>query len=107
MSAAQMSYLVEILLPQETGAGEPIRQQWFADLLKKLTSKFGGATSFMRSPGEGMWKSGARTQRDEIVIIEVMTDQLEQSFWKDLRERLEDELSHQEIVIRSQEIRRL
>jgi hypothetical protein len=51
------SHLVQILLPKETSSGKPVSKQWFA-LLKELTEKFGGATSFVRAPGEGLWQSG-------------------------------------------------
>jgi hypothetical protein len=107
MSAAQKSYLVEILLPKETGHGKPIEQQWFEDLLTELTGKFGGATSFIRAPGLGLWRSGDETQRDNIAVIEVMAGQLEPEYWKRLRERLERELSQDEVAIRAQEIRQL
>ena len=107
MSAAQKSYLVEILLPKETGHGKPIGQKWFEDLLTELTGKFGGATSFIRAPGLGLWRSDGETQRDNIAVIEVMAGQLEPEYWTRLRERVERELSQEEIVIRAQEIRRL
>jgi hypothetical protein len=42
--SSRAAFLVQILLPKETGSGEPMRQQWFG-LLKELTEKFGGATS--------------------------------------------------------------
>jgi hypothetical protein len=41
------------------------------------------------------------------VVVEVMAERLDQSYWQSLRERLERELSQEEIVIRAQEIRRL
>ena len=107
MSAAQKSYLVEILLPKETGHGKPIGQKWFEDLLTELTGKFGGATSFMCAPGQGLWRSGGETQRDNIAVIEVMAGRLESEYWKRFRERLEREISQDEVVIRAQEIRRL
>ena len=107
MSPTQKSYLVEILLPKETGNGKPIGQKWFEDLLTELTGKFGGATSFIRAPGLGLWRSDGETQRDNIAVIEVMAGQLEPEYWTRLRERVERELSQEEIVIRAQEIRRL
>jgi hypothetical protein len=107
MSTAQTSHLVEILLPKETGDGKPIGQKWFEDLLAELTAKFGGATSFTRAPGHGLWRNGGETQRDNIAVIEVMADQLATEYWKGLRERLERELAQKEIVIRAHEIRRL
>lgn len=61
----------------------------------------------MRAPGQGLWWSKGTTQSDNIVVIEVMTDQLEPQYWKGLRERLKSELSQEEIVIRAQTIRRL
>ncbi len=54
-------HLVQILLPKETGNGEPISQDWFEGLLKELTGKFGGATSFVRAPAQGLWRSGGET----------------------------------------------
>ena len=56
--SARSSQLVQILLPKETGCGQPISTEWFDGFLKKLTEKFGGATSFVRSPGQGLWQSG-------------------------------------------------
>jgi hypothetical protein len=101
------SYLVQILLPKENGNGQRISQQWFETLLEQLTDKFGGATSFIRAPGEGLWDSGGDVARDNIAVIEVMTDELDRRFWRSLRGRLEGELSQEEIVIRAQQISRL
>ena len=75
--------------------------------MTELTGKFGGATSFMRTPGQGLWRSGGETQRDNIAVIEVMAGRLESEYWKRFRERLEREISQDEVVIRAQEIRRL
>lgn len=101
------SYLVEILLPRETGHGQPIGEDWFDGFLKELTDRFGGATSFLRSPGQGQWQSGGGTEKDSIVVVEVMVEEIDSSYWQSLRERLEHELSQDEVVIRAQEIRRL
>jgi hypothetical protein len=101
------SYLVEILLPKQTGDGKPVTQEWFEEFLKELAEKFGGATSFLRSPGLGLWRSGGGTDHDTIAVIEVMTDQLAPNYWRDLRERLERELAQEELVIRAQGIIKL
>jgi hypothetical protein len=106
MSAGN-SHLVEILLPKETGKGQPISKDWFDGLLKELTDKFGGATSFLRAPGQGRWQSGGGTAKDSIAVVEVMVEKIDESYWKSLREKLERELSQDEIVIRTQQIRRL
>jgi hypothetical protein len=101
------SYVVQILLPKERGDGEPVSQSWFEDFLEELTGRFGGATSFVRAPGLGLWRSGNETERDNIAVVEVMAAKLAPEYWRSLRERLERELSQEEIVIRAQEIRRL
>ena len=58
--SARISHLVEILLPKENGKGQPIDKDWFDGFLKELTERFGGATSFLRAPGQGLWQSGGR-----------------------------------------------
>jgi hypothetical protein len=101
--SASPSHLVQILLPKETGSGQSVAQQWFENLLRELTDKFGGATSFVRAPGQGLWDSGGEVERDNIAVIEVMVENLDPEFWRSLRGRLERELSQEEIVIRAQE----
>ena len=72
-----------------------------------LTEKFGGVTSFLRTPGQGLWQRGGTTEKDGIAVVEVMAEHLDLAFWRSLRERLERELTQDEIVIRAQEISRL
>ena len=100
-------HLVEILLPVRTGNGELVTPARFEELLHELTDRFGGATSFVRAPGRGLWAIGGDVERDNIAVIEVMTDELDRPYWKALRLKLERELSQEEIVIRAQEISRL
>ena len=101
------SHLVQILLPKETGKGQPIGKEWFDGFLKELTDKFGGATSFLRAPGTGLWQSGGGTEKDSIAVVEVMAEEIDRVYWQSLRKRLERELYQEEIVIRAQEISRL
>jgi hypothetical protein len=101
------SHLVEILLPKTAGDGRPLRQGRFEELLRELTERFGGATSFVRLPGKGLWETGGNVATDNIAVIEVMTEGLDVAYWRTLRQRLERELSQEEIVIRAREISRL
>jgi hypothetical protein len=98
------AFLIEILAPKVTGKGQLVTQEWFESFLKELTQTFGGATSFVRAPGQGLWRDGGEPQRDTIAVVEVMADELKQDYWASLRQRLERELSQEEIVIRAQEI---
>jgi hypothetical protein len=98
-------HLIQILLPLAGGKRFPAHK--FEHLAQKLTKKFGGATTFTRSPAEGRWKSGRATEHDDIAVIEVMTETLEREWWTDLRERLEREFDQDEIIMRCQQIERL
>jgi hypothetical protein len=104
MSARSGSYLVQILVPKEASSGEPVGQKWFDGLLKELTDKFGGVTSFIRAPGEGLWRTGGETQRDNIAVVEVMVKDIDRAFWHSLRQRIERDLGQSEIITRAQEI---
>ena len=107
MSSTGASYIVELLLPRQTGSGEPVAVHWLEQLLAELTDKFGGVTSFLRAPGKGLWQTGGKVEQDNIAVIEVMTAKIDPVYWAKLRERLERELAQDEIVIRAHETRRL
>jgi hypothetical protein len=104
---ASRAYLIQILVPKKTGSGRPVGREWFDAFLRKLTQKFGGATSFARNPAEGLWQDGDQTQQDSIAVVEVMTEELDAEFWQSVRVRLEEELLQEEIVLRVQEIIKL
>jgi hypothetical protein len=44
------------------------------------------------------------TQQDNIAVVEVMAKELDPTFWGSLRERMQRDLSQDEIVIRAHEI---
>ena len=68
---------------------------------EELTDKFGGVTAYSRSPAEGFWQNAGKTERDAIVIFEVMSEKLDKEWWSDLRKRLEGLFRQDEILIRS------
>ena len=63
---------------------------------------FGGLTAYTRAPAEGLWNSGSTVKRDDIVVVEVMVDSLDRTWWKDYRRELEQEFCQDEIVLRAQ-----
>ncbi|MGM4955242.1 hypothetical protein [Bradyrhizobium sp. 604_D8_N2_3] len=67
---------MQILVPTQTGKGEPVSTGWFDNFLQELTDRFGGATSFVRAPGQGLWRSDGTTERDTIAVLEVMAAKL-------------------------------
>lgn len=65
-------------------------------------------TAFARSPVEGYWKPGKEgTRVDDVIILEVMSDDLDRDWWGALLLRLERTFQQKEIVIRSHVIHRL
>jgi hypothetical protein len=100
-------YLIQILLPLEDDKGARFTPGQYDHLAQHLTDRFGGVTSFTRSPAEGRWKQGAKTAHDDIVVMEVMIDELDRVWWSNLRKRLAKEFRQEEIVIRCQPIERL
>ena len=81
--------------------GTLIPQSVFDDVAHEVTEKFGGVTSYLRAPADGRWQSGSSTELDQIVVVEVMTEEIDAHYWSTLRKRLERELAQDRIVIRS------
>jgi hypothetical protein len=100
-------HLVQILLPVCDNEGREYAPEIFEAIARDLTDRFGGLTSFMRSPAEGRWAQGGKTDYDEIIVLEVMTESLDRDWWKAFRGKLEAELRQKEIVIRLQQIERI
>jgi hypothetical protein len=100
-------HLIEILLPKMKGDGAPIGRAYFEALLAELTERFGGATCFARTPAEGLWEDDGGVDHDDIAIIEVMTEALDEDYWRDLRRRLEADLQQDEIIVRARQVMKL
>lgn len=97
-------HLIEILFPSAvSGAAAELQR-----LMAELSDGYGGVTAFSRSPAEGLWVSDTdRLERDDIVVVEVMVEELDPATWAALRERLAARLGQQDIVIRATRIERL
>ena len=98
-----MPYLIEILLP----VTETFERKTLDVIRGELTDVFGGATVHANLAAEGLWNDGGDTERDRIVVVEVMTEEVDRSWWADYRKRLEKQLSQNEIVVRSTHFHRL
>jgi hypothetical protein len=97
-------YIVELLLPLKA---TPPGRALYGSLRKSLTERFGGVTAFTRAPAEGLWDSGAGIEKDDIVVLEVMTEELDRDWWRDFRRKLEQNLREKELVIRCHAIEKL
>jgi hypothetical protein len=101
-------HLVEILLPVYDNDGRPFPRADFGRVRSELAERFGGVTAFSRAPAEGFWKDeeGA-TARDDVVIFEVMSDQLDRAWWATYREQLRQRFRQEELVVRATHSERL
>jgi hypothetical protein len=101
-------YLIQILLPLYDNAGKPFPQQEFVRVRDELTERFGGITTFVRSPAEGLWK-GTHTSavHDDIVIYEVMSENLDHEWWRNYRQDLSLRYRQEMLIVRVSEIRLL
>jgi hypothetical protein len=98
-----MTYLIQILLPLYDNEGHEFEAREYIELRSELADHFGGVTAYTRAPARGVWKDDAtgETQRDDIVIFEVMTDTLERAWWTGFRRHLEERFRQDTIIVRA------
>jgi hypothetical protein len=74
----------------------------------ELTERFGGVTAYRRSPAEGLWKeNGGDIIRDDVVIYEVMTTDLDRDWWKEYGDDLARRFRQDQMIIRAMAVERL
>lgn len=101
-------HLIQILLPLHDAKGGWFPKAKYEQVTTELTEKFGGVTAFTRTPAEGRWKpGGGPASEDDIVVVEVMTDNLDRKWWGKYRKELEKEFKQESIIVRAQDIRLL
>jgi len=101
-------YLIQILLPLRANDGRQFPQSEFIRVRDELTEGFGGLTTYVRSPAEGLWKeSGSATVYDDIVIYEVMTEKLDRPWWHEYREELAVRFQQDVLIVRVSEVQLL
>jgi hypothetical protein len=97
-------HVFEIFLPLYDNDGRRFGQHLFGQVREELLDRFGGLTAFSRSPAEGLWASERGTDRDEMVIFEVMADDFDRGWWSEYRKRLEGQFEQDVILIRASEV---
>jgi hypothetical protein len=95
-------YLVQILLPLYDNEGHAFESADYVQLRSELADRFGGITAYMRAPARGVWKDDSgETTRDDIIILEVMTDDLDRAWWSGLRRDLERRFRQESVIVRA------
>ena len=80
--------------------GQPFGQEDFERVKKELAGRFDGVTAYLQAPADGLWRKGAESNADKIVIFEVMTDEINLLEWRDRRMALERRFRQEQVIIR-------
>jgi hypothetical protein len=95
-------YLVQILLPLYDNHGHAFEPGEYIRLRSDLADRFGGVTAYTRAPARGVWKDDSgETTRDDIVIFEVMTVDLDAAWWSAYRKQLEARFRQESLIVRA------
>lgn len=101
-------YLIQMLLPLYANDGRKFSPPEFIRVRDELTESFGGLTTYVRSPAEGLWKeSDSSTVYDDIVIYEVMTNKLDRSWWSKYRAELAERFQQDVLIVRVSKVQLL
>ena len=94
--------LVQILLPLYNNKKEQFTANLFANVKQELTDKFGGITTYSRSPATGLWKENEdKTVKDDIIIYEVITENIDRDWWLAFKENLRQAFQQDELLVRT------
>jgi hypothetical protein len=99
--------LIQLLLPLRDNAGRSYEDDLFQSINASLVERFGGVTAFSRVPAKGTWVNADHVEKDDVIVVEVMTETLDRSWWRSFRQRLERDMGQTEIVVRTHAIDRL
>ena len=96
-------HLVQILLPTQTRNRAPVAPEEFARVRVELTEKFGGVTAYTRSPatGRGKREEDDAIERDQVIMVEVVVEDLDRAWWEKYRRQLESRFDQEEINARA------
>ncbi|MBZ9768785.1 hypothetical protein LB526_18665 [Mesorhizobium sp. CA6] len=97
-------YLVQMLLPRSDNQGQPFPGRDFDRLKEELAARFEGVTAYLQAPADSLWKDGGETDRDDIVVFEIMTPKVDISDLQLRRSDLERRFRQDKIVVRYSQI---
>ena len=101
-------HLVQFFLPLRDNHGQPFAKALFSEVRRELAERFGGVTSYLRAPAQGLWEDGdGDLCRDEVVLFEVMAPQLEAAWWRQYRASLERRFAQEAVLVRATPTRML
>ena len=95
-------YLIQLLLPTYDERRNRFDDRLFAQTRAELVERFGGVTAYLRSPAAGAWIApGGAVERDEVVMVEVVAEDLDAGWWRDYLQTLRVRFVQDEIHARA------
>lgn len=83
------TYLVQLFLPLRGQDGTRIPPGVLHAVRKELVERFGGVTGHLRAPAQGLWENDGGVEQDDVVILEVVVDTFDETWWTDYKKQLE------------------
>jgi len=99
-------HLVQMFIPTAPRVEIGV-EDLLATIQREMTERFGGTTAYLNSPAEGFWSDGAKEEEDDVIVIEVMVDDLDRTWWHEYRRTLEQLLKQKELLVRALPVERL
>lgn len=100
--------LIQLFLPLYDADGKVFPDEFYTSLNEQLTETFGGLTVYTRSPATGLWKGDdGKKVKDEILVYEVLTVQVDEGYWKEIKAGLQKKFLQKEILIVTSTINRI
>ena len=100
-------HLVEVFLPLSYPNGDPIPEAISELIETELTETFGGVTEYARGSVRGLWRKNDELSVDTLVVLEILSRDLDKDWWKEFRHRTQALLRQEELLIRSAIVERL
>ena len=100
-------HLIQLLLPLHDNNKQEFPVAYFLKVREELTDRFGGVTAFVRSLAVGLWKDANKVSRDDKLMFEVMSNQLDKEWWSNYRTQLQKEFRQEELLIWASDVTKL
>jgi hypothetical protein len=93
-------HLVQLFIPAALQATIDV-EDVIAIVQREMTERYGGVTAYLNSPAKGLWSNGGNAEEDDVIVIEVMVDNLDRTWWHQYRRKLEQLLKQDELLVRA------
>jgi hypothetical protein len=94
-------------LPRYDQRGKRFSTSIYKAERERVVEEFGGMTAHSQAPAKGLWKNKGRTEKDDMLIFEVMIKKLDHRWWKAYRRQLEKTFHQKELLMRAHSVTRL